>query len=164
MHHPRSPSSTDPRPPAYRDIVGMVRATPLERLYLEAFHKKRFRSWKELATVDRGGHAITKFPSTFSAGYLASFQVKARITWVNIDSHLIGFYEPMSNVVDHEMLDDALQRTFCPPMTPVNPGFRVVKATEFEKLLHDLKIGKPLCADAYAVGFEAKATESARAS
>lgn len=124
-------SDLDPRPPQNRIVEYMFEASDFEhsRLWLE-WHT-HIQSWDERPEV--------ALPTLVRVGELAGHPVNIRITWARLNGHLVGFYSDRSRVVDHKMIEDWLDKNFCPPM-PVGGTHRRQNASNFKNGLLDLGI------------------------
>ena len=100
----------DPRPPQHRAVEYMFEASDYERSRLWQEWHGRIQSWDGKPDVD--------LPTFVHVGELAGHAVEIHITWVRLNGHLVGFYDSCSNVADHAMIEDWLDKNFCPPMPP----------------------------------------------
>lgn len=100
-----SPDS-DPRPPAFRHIDHMVEATHFEysRLCIE---------WRGHVQIDETREM--GLPDRVEIGVFHGRPINITVIWTRINGHLVGFYDPCSELVDYKMIEEWLDQNFCPP-------------------------------------------------
>ena len=126
-----SHADPDRRPPQNRIIKYMFEATDFERSRLFLEWHQRIRSWDD--------RPETGLPTFVQVGDLAGYPVTIRIVWARLDGHLVGFYSAESRLVDHRMIEDWIDKNFCPPM-PLGGTHRRKNADNFQNGLLDLGI------------------------
>ncbi len=119
----------DRRPVQFRAVEYMFEATSFERSRLHIEWRGAVKDWDERPTVD--------LPTVVWVGELAGQPVVVLFTWVRLAGHLVGFYEATSSVVDHKMVEDYIDRNFCPPSHGTE---RRKNASNFKNGLLDLRI------------------------
>ena len=97
----------DRRPTAFRVVEYMFEATDFEQNALWERWHTHIVSWDERPNVD--------LPSIQTVGRLAGHDINVQFTWVRLNGHLVGFYDPCSRVVDHTMVDEWVDTNVCPP-------------------------------------------------
>jgi len=56
-----------------------------------------------------------RLPGSAMVGLFAETPITVRFTWANIDGHIIGFYRPVSLIVNYPMIERWIDDHLAPP-------------------------------------------------
>lgn len=85
---------SDKKRETYRKAAYMVEATGNEQIYLHMRWGARIETWEEVRT---GNSPLV--------GTFAGHAVRIEITYARLNGHLVGFYSPISTIVDHRKVE-----------------------------------------------------------